>query len=56
MTILACVEQTLARLQDLQLEDCRLLARIVDRMLYRAIEERELIAEFNHKEDKNADD
>ena len=56
MTILACVEQALARLQDLQLQDCRLVATIVDRMLFRAIEKRELIAEYNQKEDKNADD
>ena len=56
MTILACVEQTLARLQDLQLQDCRLVARIVDRMLYRAIEARELMAQYNQQEDKNADD
>ena len=56
MTILACIEQTLARMEDLQLQDCRLLSTVVDRMLYRAIEERELIAEYNQKEDKNADD
>ena len=56
MTILDCVERTLSRLQDLQLQDCRLLSSIVDRMLYRAIEARELMAQYNQQEDKNADD